>query len=300
MAPKHLNHPDPVAFLSLILAGTLMAMSGLSSAQQASGATSEKKVLRVCQDPNNLPMSDKEGNGYENKIAALFARKLGWALEHDWYPQRMGFLRNTLQAKIPNTETYKCDVVTGVSSDFERGLATRPYLSSTYAIAYVKNKGLDAIQKPDDLLTLDKAVRDRLRIGIFAGTPAADWLVKNGLMHQMVPYQLQTADPDQYPGQLIEQDLASGKVDVAIAWGPIVGYFARHAAGGAAIQVVPFEPRADGIRYGFSIAMGVRYGQKALRDTLDDLIVANQSEIDTILDEYGVPRSAPATADKPK
>jgi mxaJ protein len=299
MAPKHLIHSCSAGLFSLLLASCLLAMSALSYARDTS-STDDRKVLRVCQDPNNLPMSDKDGNGYENKIAALFARKLGWALEHDWYPQRMGFLRNTLQAKIPNTETYKCDVVTGVSSDFERGLATRPYLSSTYAMAYVKHKGLDAIQKPDDLLTLDKAVRDKLKIGIFAGTPAADWLVKNGLTHQMVPYRLQTADPDQYPGQLIEQDLASGKVDIAIAWGPIVGYFAQHAAGGAPIQVVAFEPRADGVRYGFSIAMGVRYGQTALRDQLNELIAANQSEIDAILDDYGVPRAAPASADKPQ
>lgn len=274
---------------SLYLAGALTASLLACSVQaQDKPAEAEQKVLRVCQDPKNLPMSDQQDRGFENKIAALMAKKLGWKLEHTWYPQRMGFIKNTLKAKIPDTETYKCDVVTAVSTDFEMGLATRPYLTSTYAMAYVKGKGLDDIKKPDDLLKLPPAVRDKLRIGIFAKTPPSDWLLKNELVGQMVSYQTQTGDPDQYPGQIIDRDLASGKLDVAIAWGPIVGYFAKHA-GGVPIEVVSFKPVVDGVQYGFSIAMGVRYGDKALRDQLNAVLDASQPEIAEILKEYGVP-----------
>lgn len=251
----------------------------------------EQKILRVCQDPKNLPMSDKQDSGYENKIAELMAKKLGWKLEHTWYPQRMGFIRNTLKAKIPDTETYKCDVVTAVSTDFDLGLATKPYFASTYALAYVKGKGLDSIKTPDDLLKLDRSVRDKLKIGIFARSPAADWLLKNGLTEQMVSFQPQTGDYEQYPGQLIDRELATGKVDVAIAWGPIVGYFAKHA-GNVPIEVVPFQPEADGIRYGFSIAMGVRYADKALRDKLNAVLDSSRPEIAQILKDYGVPTVA--------
>jgi mxaJ protein len=264
----------------------LLAFATLAQAQDQLGG--EQKVLRVCQDPKNLPMSDQQEQGFENRIAALFAKKLGWKLEHTWYPQRMGFIRNTLKAKIPDTDTFKCDIVTGVSTDFDLGLATKPYFYSTYALAYIKGKGLDEIRTPEDLLKLKPSIRDKLKIGIFARSPASDWLLKNGLIEQMVSFQPQTGDPEQYPGQLIDRDLASGKIDVAIAWGPIVGYFADHT-GGAAITVVPFQPEADGIRYGFGIAMGVRYGEKALRDQLNALIESSQSEISAILKEFAVP-----------
>ena len=279
LKPWRLTRPMTGALLL-----SLLALS--THAQDQSG--SERKVLRVCQDPKNLPMSDQQEHGFENKIAALFAKKLGWKLEHTWYPQRMGFIRNTLKAKIPDTDAFKCDVVTGVSTDFDLGLATKPYLFSTYAMAYVKGRGLDEIKTPEDLLKLKRTTRDKLKIGIFARSPASDWLLKNGLIEQMVSFQPQTGDPEQYPGQLIDRDLATGKIDVAIAWGPIVGYFADHT-NGAAITVVPFEPEADGIRYGFGIAMGVRFGEKVLRDQLNALIESNQPEIATILKEFAVP-----------
>jgi mxaJ protein len=273
--------------LALALTLTIATLS-LPAAAQDAAAAPQQKVLRVCQDPKNMPMSNQQDQGYENRIAALLATKLGWKLEHTWYPQRMGFIRNTLKAKLPDSENYKCDVVTAVSTDFDLGLTTHPYLSSTYAMAYVKGKGLDGIKTPDDLLKLDPAIRDKLRIGIFARSPASDWLLKNGLIGQMVSYQPQTGDREQYPGQLIDRDLANGTVDVAIAWGPIVGYFARHA-GGLPIAVVPFAPTSDGIQYGFSIAMGVRYGDKALRDQINTVLDASHDEITAILQEYGVP-----------
>jgi mxaJ protein len=258
-----------------------------AQAQTSSHTDSGQKIFRVCQDPRNLPMSNQQELGYENKIAELFAKKLGWKLEHTWYPQRMGFIRNTLKAKNPDSDTFKCDIVTGVSTDFDLGLATKPYLYSTYALAYIKGKGLDSINKPEDLLSIDQSVRDKLKIGIFAGSPASDWLLKNGLMRQMVPLQPQTGDPEQYPGQLIDRDLISGAVDIAIAWGPIVGYFAKQSS--PSIKVVMFQPEADGIRYGFGIAMGVRYGEKALRDQLNALIESSQTEIAAILKDYAVP-----------
>lgn len=249
----------------------------------------EEKVLRVCQDPNNLPFSNSEKRGFENRIAELFAKKLGWQLEHTFYPQRMGFVRNTLKAKIPNSEQFKCDLVTGVSTGFDLGLPTKPYYHSTYALAYVKGRGLDSVKTPEDLLKLDPEKLSKLRIGTFAKTPAVDWLLKNELIGQMVPYQTQTGDPDQYPGQIIERDLANGDLDVAIAWGPIVGYFAKSKAGSSPIEVVPFRPSGGDIKYDFSIAMGVRYGEKEFRDRINQLIETSKPEIDAILAEYGVP-----------
>lgn len=260
-------------------------------AQEAKKPNGEK-VLRVCQDPNNMPMSKQDESGYENKIAALFAKKLGWKLEHTWYPQRMGFTRATLTAKEPNSDHYKCDVVTGVSPGFERGIPTKPYMASTYALVYVKGKGLDHIKKPEDIVTLDQQTLSKIKIGAFSGTPPVNWLLTHSLLERMVPYQLQTGDPEQYPGQVIEHDLASGKIDIAIAWGPIAAYYARHGDGGVPMTVVPFEPKIGQHQFAFNIAMGVRHDSKKLRNTLNELIDSSGPEIAAILKEYEVPTAA--------
>ena len=277
---------------SLRLALALLAAAAVSMpgalAQDKPVDDAPANVLRVCQDPNNLPFSNRDQRGLENRLATLFADKLGWKLEHTWYPQRMGFIRNTLRAKVPDTDRFKCDLVTGVATDFDMGLTTRPYYRSTYALAYVKGRGLDSVQTPDDLLKLDPAKLRTLKIGAFAKSPAVDWLLRNGLIDRMVPYQHQTGDPDQYPGQVIDRDLVNGTLDVAMAWGPIVGYFAKRSTA-TPIAVVPFRPDATGLQYDFSIAMAVRHGDKALRDRIDKLIESSQPEIQALLDEYGVP-----------
>jgi mxaJ protein len=250
-------------------------------------ADEQDKTLRVCQDPNNLPFSNQELMGFENRIAMLLAHELGWKLEYTWYPQRMGFVRNTLRAKIPGSDNYKCDLITGVPSGFEMGITTRPYYRSTYALAYIKGRGMDAIETPQDLLALDPIQRKSLRFGVFTRSPAVDWLLQNGMIDQIVSYQHQTGDPDQYPGQIIERDLAQGKIDVAFVWGPIAAYFARNTKD-TDISVVPFHPHPS-IRFDFSIAMATRHGEKAFRDRIDDLLAKNQHKIYGILNEYGVP-----------
>ena len=271
-----------------LVLGIAALLAQSAAAQDKAQDGEDEKVLRVCQDPNNLPFSSRDERGLENRIAALMATKLGWKLEHTWYPQRMGFIRNTLRAKVEDSNRYKCDLVTGVSTDFDLGLPTKAYYRSTYALAYVKGRGLDSVQTPEDLLKLDPARLRSLKIGAFAKSPAVDWLLRNGLIDQMVSYQHQTGDPDQYPGQIIDRDLVNGKLDVAMAWGPIVGYFAKKSSA-TPIAVVPFRPDATGLRYDFSIAMAVRFGDKALRDKVNGLIDSSRPEIQALLDEYGVP-----------
>jgi quinoprotein dehydrogenase-associated probable ABC transporter substrate-binding protein len=272
-----------------LLAGAACVLAGLPgpASAQPGAEPGQDKVLRVCQDPNNLPLSNRALAGFENKIAALFAEQLGWKLEHTWYPQRMGFIRNTLRAKEENSDRYRCDLVIGVAKGFDMAATTRPYYHSTYALAYVRGKGLDGVRSLDDLLALDAGQRKKLRFGAFAGSPVTDWLLQNGLMEQVSWYQSQTGDADQYPGEIIEKDLASGKIDVAFAWGPIAGYFAKNARS-APIAAIPLVSR-PGMKFDFEIAMAVRHGDKDFRQRIDQLIVANEAKIHAILAEYGVP-----------
>jgi len=274
--------------LRRVLAGLLACLAASATAQPgAADAPGADKVLRVCQDPNNLPLSNRALEGFENKIAALFAQQLGWKLEHTWYPQRMGFIRNTLRAKEEHSERYKCDLVTGVAKGFDMAATTHSYYRSSYAMAYVKGHGLDRVRSLDDLLALDAGQRGKLRFGVFAGSPVTEWLLQNGLMEQVHWYQSQTGDAEQYPGEIVEKDLANGKIDVAFAWGPIAGYFARKTRG-AAIVAIPLQSR-PGMKLDFEIAMGVRHADKDFRQLIDGLIDSNHEKIDAILEQYGVP-----------
>jgi quinoprotein dehydrogenase-associated probable ABC transporter substrate-binding protein len=257
-------------------------------AQVGAPGTVGDRVLRVCADPNNLPFSNRGGEGFENKIAEVLAQELGWTLEYTWFPQRMGFIRNTLRARDPDSNRFKCDLVVGVPAGFELALTTKPYYRSTYALVYVKGKGLDAVTAPDALLALEPGKLKSLRLAVVGRTPPADWVLKHHLFDQVVSYQTQSGDPERYPGEIVEKDLVGGVVDVAFMWGPIAGYFARRTKS-PELVVVPFQ-RDPEIHFDFAIAMGVRFGERDWKERIEQAIEASRPRIDTILAAYGVPR----------
>jgi len=269
-------------------ASALLVFACSAFGQQAELPGAAERVLRVCEDPNNLPFSNRAGEGFENKIAELLAAELGWKLEYTWFPQRMGFIRNTLRGREPDSDRFKCDLVMGVPVGFELASTTKPYYRSTYALVYVKGKGLDAVKLPEDMLKLEPAKLKTLKFGVIGQTPPVDWLLKHGLFEQAVPYQIQSGDPQAYPGEIVEKDLVAGKIDVAFVWGPIAGYFAKNASG-AGMTAVPFAPSPQ-IQFDFSIAMGVRFGERAWKDRVEQLLEANRPRIQAILAAYGVPQ----------
>lgn len=260
-----------VALLLVLVAQRLFAQEG---------------VLRVCQDPNNLPFSDLQNQGFENKIAELFASKLGWKLEYYSFPQRMGFIRNTLRFKLPG-EAYRCDLVMGVPAGYEQVSATRPYYRSAYALVYPEGGKLAGVRTAEEFLALGADKLKSLRIGIYDRSPASEWLVKHGLLEQGVPYRMLNADPDSNPGDIIEKDLATGNLDAAIVWGPIAGYFAKRVTD-PRLRVVPLSSE-DGVRLDYDIAMGVRFGEPEWKASVERLIAENQPVIERILRDYGVP-----------
>jgi mxaJ protein len=271
---------------ALVIAAAVLLSFGASA--QQSQAVGSDRVLRVCEDPNNLPFSNQAGEGFENKIAELFARELGWRLEYTWFPQRIGFIRNTLRGRDPDSDRFKCDLVIGVPAGFELASTTKPYYRSTYALAYVKGKGLDNVTVPEALLRLEPTKLNSLKLGVFDQTPPVDWLLRHRLFDRVVPYQRQSGDPQRYPGEIIEKDLVSGTIDVAFVWGPIAGYFAKSATP-VEVAVVPFRSEPD-IRMDFRIAMGVRFGEREWKDRIEGLVEANLPRIQAILAAYGVPQ----------
>ena len=151
------------------------------------------RALKICDDPNNLPFSNDKGEGFENRISEILARNLGLPLEIFHYPQRINIVRNTIRFKLPNESEYRCDLLTGVPSDFTAVATTQPYFRSTYVLVYAKGGKLDAASA-EQFLALDKSILSGLRIGVYERTPAVDWLKKHKLLDQAVPYRLLNPD----------------------------------------------------------------------------------------------------------
>jgi quinoprotein dehydrogenase-associated probable ABC transporter substrate-binding protein len=271
--------------LVVLLAAALAAGSGMVRAQ-AGGDEPPRTAFRVCQDPNNLPFSNVKGEGFENRIAELFARDMGLPLTYYSFPNRLAFIRNTLRYKLPD-EAYRCDVVIGVPAGFDQVSATKPYYRSTYALVFARGRGLEGVRTSDDLLALPPEKLRSLRIGLYDRSPASQWLARHGLVDRGVPYPMMSPDPDQYPGQIIERDLAEGRIDAAIVWGPIAGFFARRVRS-PELAVVPMKSE-PGLPFDYAMAMGVRYGEPQWKKQIEGLIEKHRTEILAILREYGVP-----------
>ena len=261
------------------------AMAALAACGAAAAA--ERTAFKVCADPHYLPWSNEAGEGYENRIASLLAGALNLPVEYTWFPQRMGFIRNTLRSRGPDG-VYKCDVVMGLPAGFELAITTEPYYHSTYALVYVKGRGLDNVESVEDLLALEPARRDKVRFGLAERNPGTVWLAKHAMLDQIeVAYASQHGDPELHPGQLEQQDLLAGKIDATIMWGPIAGHFARSNPD-APVVVIPMvsEP---GVRLHFGISAGVRFGQKARKEELQKLLDEHADAIVAILREHRVP-----------
>ena len=250
-------------------------------------AAAERTAFKVCADPYYLPWSNQAGEGYENRIASLLAGALNLPVEYTWFPQRMGFIRNTLRSRGPDGE-YKCDVVMGVPAGFELAITTDPYYHSTYALVYVKGRGLDDVRSVEDFLALESTRRDQVRFGLAERNPGTVWLAKHAMLDQIsIAYASQHGDPEVHPGQLEQQDLLADRIDATIMWGPIAGYFARTNPE-VPVAVIPMASE-PGVRLHFGISAGVRFGQKARKEELQNLLDEHADAIVAILREHGVP-----------
>ncbi|WP_245591265.1 quinoprotein dehydrogenase-associated putative ABC transporter substrate-binding protein [Derxia gummosa] len=272
------------------IAALLTALPALLALQTHAGAQEvavDDKLLRVCADPHNLPQSDDRGAGYENAIAAAMAKDLGRELSYTYFPQRMGFVRQTLRAKDTTTQRFKCDLIVGVPKGYELAATTRPYMHSTYALLYLKRGVLAGVGSADEVLALPPAQRAKLRFGYFAPSPAVDWLQRNGLFEQSIAHATLNGDPEESPGRIMERELSSGRIDVAVVWGPVAGYVARERGGDWA--TLPLKSPDPSIKFDYEIAMGVRFGEPQWKSTVDNWIAGNRERIDAILASYRIP-----------
>jgi quinoprotein dehydrogenase-associated probable ABC transporter substrate-binding protein len=263
-----------------------LAAACLCVASLAARADAQPAAFRPCIDPNNLPFSNSSGDGFENRIARLFAERLGVPVESYATPQRMNFVRNSLRFKLPGQD-YPCDVIMGVPKGYDQTSTTAPYYHSTYVLVFPRGKGFDAVTSGEDLFTAFADGRKKPVVGIYDRSPASIWLVKHGWEDQARPYRMLNADPEEYPGEIIAKDLVEGRIDAAVVWGPIGGYFAKRARG-ADLAVVPLKSE-PGVKFDYEISMGVRYGEGEWKAVVEKLIADNRADITAILRQYNVP-----------
>jgi len=234
----------------------------------------DPKVLRVCADPRNLPFSNEQGEGFENKLAEFLAAKLQKKIDYMYFPQATGFVRMTLGA-------HRCDVIMGFPQGDDLVQGTNPYYRTAYALVAKQGSGLE------DVTALDDARLKGKHIGIVAGTPPATDMAVNGLMSNAKPYPLMIDTRfDSSAGAMID-DLNKGAIDAAILWGPMAGFYAKKS--NPPLRVTPLVHEKSGPQLVYRIGMGVRRADQNWKRMLNRLIQENQSEINKILVEYGVP-----------
>lgn len=252
-----------------------------------SSMVSADPAFKVCADPNNPPLTQKNGQGYGNQIAELFARQLGQKVEYTWFPQRLGFIRNTLKMKPEDQDNYLCDVVMEVPQGYELTATTRPYFRSSYALVYAADGPLADLKSPEEIDRLPVEVRKALRIAMFdGGSPGTTWIVQHGLVDQGIPYQAMTGDASRNTAMVLAEDFKEKKLDMAIVWGPMAGYIVQQREG--RVRALPMVSQPD-LKFDFAMSMGVRVPDTARKDQLNGLIEKNSSEIETILKRFGVP-----------
>jgi mxaJ protein len=254
-------------------------------------ASTPPAALRVCADPNNLPFSNRQQQGFENRIAAVLADELDAPLEYTWASEWRGFVRKTLGAG-------RCDVILGIPAESDRVLTTRPYYVSTYVFLSRRDRGLT-------IRSLDDTTLRRLRIGVhfigddYTNPPPAHALGRRHIVRNVVGYSLYGDRSKPNPPADLVHAVARGEVDLAIVWGPLAGYFG--AREGVPMTLTPVTPAVDppGLRFTFAIAIGVRRDDPTLRARLDAALERRRPEIDRILRQYSIPLirdSAPVAA----
>src|ERR1700738_5422463 len=234
--------------ISFVVIITAMIGRDVSRAQMSDGTDLsielvDPKVFRVCADPRNLPFSNEKGEGFENKLAELFAEKLQKKLDYMYFPQATGFVRMTLAA-------HRCDVIMGFPQGDELVQGTNPYYRTAYARVAKQGSGLD------EVATLEDSRLKGKHIGIVAGTPPATNMAANGLMANAKPYPLMIDTRiDSSAGGMIK-DLTSGEIDAAVLWGPMAGYYAKQA--NPPLHITPLVKETRGPRLVYRIGMGGR------------------------------------------
>lgn len=261
--------------LFVLLAGSIGVLSAPTYAADGNLTDSvNRKVLRVCSVPENMPYSNDKGGGFENKIAEIIAAELKRPIEYTWYPGGYGLIRRTLAAK-------KCDLVLGTVQADEYTLNTNHYYRTTYVMFYKKGGELEGVTTFSDPKLKGKRVANQ-------GGPVGDQVAKAGLMPTAKSYLINVDRRYINPEQEIIDDVLKGEIDVGVLWGPFAGHFLKPVQD--KVTVVPILEDVPGTsKVEYRITMGVRANESNWKRELNEIIKKRQGDIDEILLDFNVP-----------
>ena len=274
----------PGATACRFAAGAVFALAGAIAPCLASAATDAGRELAVCADPGNLPYSNERLEGFENRIAGLIASDLNATLRYTWNVQRRSFLRRTLHSG-------DCDLVVGLPAGLQGVAQTRPYYASSYVFVTRRDRGLQ-LSGFDDPLLRDLTIGLQAVGADGANPPPASALARRGIVNRTVGFPMWGEESEDSPQGRIIDAVASGKIDIAIVWGPFAGYFARRYGDTLAVRQVVGDPQQPALPFRYEMSLSVRRGDDAFLNELQQVLDRRQPEIRAILTDYGIPLAA--------
>ena len=266
-----------VFLLCLVCPGLALGQTG---AVRGRGSADPGKQFRVCADPENMPFSNRQREGLENRIADVLAKDFGVAPSYVWWGQRQGFIRNTMNATL---EAGRCDIVMGVPVGYDLVRPTLPYYRSTYV--FVQKRGRMPVRSLDDPALKTMKIGVHLLGNDYENPPPVHELGKRHIVDNVVGFNT-FYSPENPPSAIVDA-VTAGKVDVAIVWGPVGGYYAARQK--PPLQVTPIPSKPGDLPFAFEIAMGVKKGNDALHARVQQALTRHKAEIDQILKDFNVP-----------
>jgi quinoprotein dehydrogenase-associated probable ABC transporter substrate-binding protein len=248
-----------------------------SAASSADGNVSDlvnRKALRVCSIPENMPYSNDKGEGFENKIAEIIASELKIPIEYTWYPGGYGMIRKTLAAN-------RCDLIMGAVQADEVTLNTNHYYRTTYALILKKGIGLDGLNSLSDPRLSGKRLSNQ-------GGPVGDFIAKAGLMPNAKSYPMDVDRRYHTIEQDIVDDVLSGEIDVGVLWGPFAAYYTKGLEDKLDVNPI-LEVFEGNAKLEYRITMGVRGSDSAWKKQLNEVIKKRQGDIDKVLLDFNIP-----------
>lgn len=266
---------------TFILATGLLAMAAaVPTSAHAAG------TLKVCADPNYLPYSNRDGQGFENDVAQYVAKQLGATLDYTWADSRGhgGFAEYLSR----NLDSGHCDVVMNMPYGNQEELTTSPYYVSSYVFVFKKDKGYD-------LSSLNSPELRKLKIGFESDTPVEAGLQLRGMVTTAKAYDV-GGESGSSPRQVLD-DVQSGKIDVMITWQPSIGAFLKNYPDLTTVTLPNSRATGSPEMYTFPMSMAVRQNDNLLKQRLDTLIKAHAADLQAILRRHGVETTPTGSGD---
>jgi quinoprotein dehydrogenase-associated probable ABC transporter substrate-binding protein len=258
-----------VAVACAALAVLCGAAGGAGAEPVASG------LLRVCADPDNMPFSNAEGQGFENKLSELIAEKLDARLEYSWFAEQSGYVPNTMGREA-------CDLVMGYAQGTGLIEDTNPYYYTSYVLIYREDDS--ALAGVESLA--DPRLKGK-RIGFFARTPPSSVIAIHGLTANAKSFEIHAGESATKAAVTMLEEIATGALDAGILWGPVGGYYAQRSQ--VPLRLIPLVKETAGPRTIYGITLGVRPDDPQWKHKINAFIASNEAGINAILQSYNVP-----------